>query len=735
MSDRAQFLEGVIVVDRGQGMPTALIGKFLAELGATVLREGELSGEAFASIYPAEAVWRNQQRRVAARASGLPGDDEILSKADICLLGGEDLPGLTRSTGAGLLSERFPRLVALEISAYPDGYTGASSPAVDILVQATSGLAAEHYPDRPHLMAFKPTLYGAALLGLAGILAALVERERSGQGQAVYTSLFEGGLAWCSLLWFDVESPTPSTNLVIPKGVRPLIFRCSDGRYIHLAFFTPGARGATYRVLDIDDPQGASVSGFPKAGGDPANFFGDIDRIAQHVAQRESVELLAALHAAGVAADLALPPGACWDDPQVAMSSLIVRDDGVEHFGNPIELHIDGDASAGAPAGHGRTALGDINVIDLGTFVAGPFGSVVLGDLGAQVTKVESISGDPARVNFRSDASANRGKRNIKLDLKSPRGIDVLMRLCARADLVMYNFRVGAAERLGIDSKALQSRFPGLCVVESTAYGSKGPRALEPGFDMMLQAWSGHEFRAGGIGNLPLWCRTTMVDYGTGLLGAIAGTLCIYHRMRTGRGVVAGTSLLASGMYLLSELIRTADGTFAGAPPLNEKQTGIHPGESFYPVRDGWIAISVRDPASAKRLVETLALQGQIVRPFAEWGSAEQQAVAEALADATQADALRLLGSRDIWAAAWRMNQDAAVLADPFLNEAGIVHRARYPEVGMVAQVGRLVRFSRSSLRTPRHAPAPGEHTRAILAELGFDDAAIESLYVDKVVA
>ena len=734
MSGQAMLLEGITVVDRGQGMPTGLIAKFLAEQGATVVREFEQSAEPFAQVYRADAVWRNRQQRVAGRAAGVTVDEELLSRADICLLGGEDLPGVPRSGAARALSERFPRLIALEISAYPDGFH-YQGPAVDILVQAISGLAAEHYADRPIMMAFKPTLYGAALLGLAGLLAALVERQASGRGQAVFTSLFEGALAWCSLLWFDVESPTPATDLAVPKSVRPLIFRCSDDRYIHVAFFTPGARGATYRVLNIDDPVAANVSGFPKAGADPAKFFGDIDRIAEHVAQRDSRELLAALREAGVAADLVLRAGECWDNPQVAANDLIVAKDGVDHVGNPLQLHIGAGTGAAPSPLPTRTALGNIKILDLGTFVAGPFASVVLGDLGAEVIKVESISGDPARAVFRSDASANRGKRNIKIDLKSPQGIEILTRLCARANLVMYNFRVGVAERLGVDAKALQSRFPGLCVLDSTAYGAQGPRALEPGFDMMIQAWSGHEFRAGGSGNVPLWSRTTMVDYGTGLLGTVAGLLCLYHRGRTGEGVVAGTSLLAGGLYLLSELVRTANGTFEGAPPLNESQTGILAAESFYQVRDGWIAIAVRDDAGAKRLSQALDLPGGVSRSLAAWGSAEQKALTTAFATMSQAEALRLLTKLDVWAAPWLANQESVMLKDRFLNEAGIVHRARYPDVGMVGQVGKLIRFSRSMTRAPGHAPTPGQHTRDILTELGYDNAAIETLYAQRIVA
>ena len=226
-----------------------------------------------------------------------------------------------------------------------------------------------------------------------------------------------------------------------------------------------------------------------------------------------------------------------------------------------------------------------------------------------------------------------------------------------------------------------------------------------------------------------------MVDYGTGLLGTVAGLLCLYHRARTGEGVVAGTSLLAGGLYLLSELVRSANGTFEGAPPLNESQTGILAAESFYQVRDGWIAIAVRDDAGAKRLSQALDLPGGTSRSLAAWGSAEQKALTTAFATMSQTEALRLLTKLDVWAAPWLANQESVVLKDRFLNEVGIVHRARYPGIGMVGQVGKLIRFSRSMARAPGHAPTPGEHTRDILTELGYDNAAIETLYAQRIVA
>jgi crotonobetainyl-CoA:carnitine CoA-transferase CaiB-like acyl-CoA transferase len=717
-------------------MPTALIAKFLAELGATVLREGRAADEPFARVYAADVVWRAQQERVERCASVDPAEDVLLARADICLLGGEDLPGLQRSTGAGKLCEQFPRLIALEVTGYPQGSSHEGRPAVDILVQSVSGLAGEQCADRPIFVGFKPSLYGAALQGIAGVLAALIEREASGRGQAVFTSLFQGALCWCAGLWCDVERATRATSLVVPKDVQPLIFRCNDGQYLHLALYTPGSLEAAYGALGIET-QGATgkkENAVPPSA--PSKFFGDVELIAPYVARRSSGELLESLRAAGVACDLVLPPGACWDHPQTEQNRVIARDnDNRAYVGNPIQLgagrgagNIRALASAAAPLGRAR-------IVDLGTFVAGPFGSVILGDLGADVIKVESMTGDTARTVFRCDASVNRGKRNIKLDLKSPRGIEVLKRLCGRANLVMSNFRAGVSARLGIDPVSLQGEFPGLAVIECPAYGNAGPRCAEAGFDMVMQAWCGHEFRAGGIGNPPLWSRLTLVDYGGGMLGAAAALACLYQQARTGGQITATIPLLHAGLYLLSELVRNADGTFEGAPTLNSEQTGIHPAESFYQARDGWLAIAARDAASARRLVAALEIQDDVSGCAAQWGSREQVVIAAALRSMPRARALDLLERYEVWAEPWNEGQPQKWLRDPALNESGSIYRTEYPDIGAVGMIGTLVHFSRSVARGRGCAPAAGEHTRQILAELGYNEAAIAELYADNVVA
>ena len=168
MTDTRAGLHELQVVDLGLGMPAGLVTKFLREGGARITRVEPPAGDPFYGVYPAYPVWR-QGLAIDALASRSPARlDELLGQADVCIIGGEDHPTVDWRRSAAELSARFPRLVVLDIQGYPQETPHAGRPAADVLVQARSGLAYEHYSKRPLLMAFAPTSYGAALHGLAG---------------------------------------------------------------------------------------------------------------------------------------------------------------------------------------------------------------------------------------------------------------------------------------------------------------------------------------------------------------------------------------------------------------------------------------------------------------------------------------------------------------------------------------------------------------------------------------
>jgi crotonobetainyl-CoA:carnitine CoA-transferase CaiB-like acyl-CoA transferase len=728
-------LRGLKVVDLGAGMAAALIAKFLREIGAEITRLEPPGGDPFYEVYPAYEVWR----RGSTILRGIEGRqrlETLLETADVCLIGGEDHPGVARREDAAALQSRHSRLVVLDIEGYPTGTRHAGRPATDVLVQARSGLAFEHYSRRPLLMSFEPSNYGAALHGLAGIFAALLQRESSGTGQVVATSLFEGALTWPMLLWCEIEKPTPAANFVMPKDPWPLIFKCADGVWVQVVLGSTGSKGRLYRILKVDDPTvDINDSGMPKPTADGKNFFGDIDVLAKHVANFRSTELLEAIWAAGLPAEPVLAPGACWDDPQVEHNDAIVREsDGVRHVGHPVY----GRASPAPRKDVRRGALASlegVKVIDFGTYVAGPFSSTLLTDLGADVIKVESLTGDPNRSVFRSFTSVNRGKRAISIDLKLPEGLKIAQRLCAAADVVTNNFRPGVSARLGIDPKTLHALKPDLIVLETSAYGSSGPRAEGAGFDMCFQALCGHDWRAGGVGNPPLWNRTSMVDFAAGLIGEVAVLQHLYQRARSGAGASVGGGLLSAGLYLMSEILQQSDGRFVGADPLNHEQTGYHPANQLYEAADGWLGVAARDDAMAKGLLDVLNLGQRVTTSRSAWNADVGRLIAEEIRKRRLDALVPALEAAGVWVEVCRDNGERDSLGDPDLQKLGTVYSAQHPKFGEVRQLGPLVRFSASTNTRRRHAPLGGQHTDEVLTEVGFSSDEIKGLRERGIVA
>lgn len=731
MGDFAKgLLEGIRVVDCGAGMAAAIAAKLLADMGAEVIRIEPDGGDPFHAVYPAYEVWR----RGASKAA--PAEREaLLASADVCILGGEDHPDLAPCADAARLTAAHPNLVVLNIRGGPEG-TAYDGPATELLAQVRSGLVWEQEPDRPIVNAFEPASYGAAFQGVIGLLGALFEREGSGRGQLVSTSLVEGALMWIGTYWSQIEKPSPAAAFVIPRGVAPLIFRTRDGQYIHMAIGGAGSKYGFYQALGIDDPSvQPGDSGMPKPGGSRKDFFGDWDLLARHVAQWDAGELLARIWERGLPAELVQQPGACWDEAQIARNGLIDTDaDGTRHVGLPFNAAGQGQG-AGRVSGKGTRPLEGLRVVDFGAFVAGPLAAVPLADLGAEVIKVEATQGDPNRSIFKSFAVANRSKKVIALDIKHPDGLAVARRLCESADIVLNNFRPGVSARLGIDPPSLAAINPAAVVLEAPAFGNEGPLALKAGFDMVMQAWAGHEVKAAGKGNEPRWNRTNLVDFAAAAIGSIAMLAALLHRERTGVSSRLESPLCNAGIFTLSELIQRPDGGFVGVPTLSASLCGYHPAESLYRAQDGWLALVARGSRAATGLREALGLADLLAPDPASWDEPAEGHIAGKIAGLTLAEVTSLLSPHGVWIEPCRDGAEQRVLADPALRQRGIVRETQHGAFGRIAELGTMFALSRSPLGNDLPAPLPGAHSRELLAGLGYSPEEIEYLLAAKAVA
>ncbi len=207
----------------------------------------------------------------------------------------------------------------------------------------------------------------------------------------------------------------------------------------------------------------------------------------------------------------------------------------------------------GTPTG----ILTGIRVLELGQVLAGPYAGAIFADLGAEVTKVERVDGgDDGRrmgVPFRGDDSLifqvfNRGKRSVALDLKTASGIDALHTLAESADILVHNLRPGAADALGLGAAAMCARHGRLIYCELSAFGHTGPERLRPGYEPLLQAYSGLSSINGGPGDPPIRMGASLCDQGTGMWAVIGALALLQRRHVTGRGGIVNVSLLETGL-------------------------------------------------------------------------------------------------------------------------------------------------------------------------------------------
>ncbi len=391
-----------------------------------------------------------------------------------------------------------------------------------------------------------------------------------------------------------------------------------------------------------------------------------------------------------------------------------------------------------------RHALEGVVVLDLGQYLAGPFGPMILSDLGAEVIKVEPVTGDAMRLATAPFVGCQRGKRSIALDLRKPEGLEVLYALVERADVVHHNMTKGTAARLGVDEDTLRRYKPDLVYCNTYAYGAEGPLSHSGGLDPLYQASCGLEYEAGPVhaGNPPLYIRMGMCDTGNALLSVLGVLLALYRRGEDGGGQSVTTSLLNAGAVFSSGSFLAADGP-RDFPPLDKDQTGMGALYRLYRTFDAWIQIAAVGPGHFEALCSALGCAGlatdeRFVTP--ELRMANRQVLEDLLAPAFAARTSQQV-HLDLEAAGvpneipLDTHGGETVLHDEENVELGLVVSYEHPLLGSLRQFGHLVTFSDTPGRIAGPPPLVGEHSRDILAWAGFTPEATDELKSSGVVS
>lgn len=687
-------MNGPTVLLAGRGLPVAVAGRLLAGAGAQIIRVADPTDAAVVARYPALRHWWDGWETVSAEHAG-----RRLAAADVVLTGGETIPGAADPDLAATADQ-----VVVEVAAYVPG-TADPTPADDLLVQARTGFVFEHFSDRPTRIAFGPAVYGAGLLATLAAWSGLLQRRRTGSGSRARVSMEQGLALFWPHLWMASDRPNPDFDKIPPLDVRHLVFECRDGRHVQFVMGVPGAVAKVHRALEIPGEVDPADRGVPDATRGPDSYFGDRPLLEPYVRRLDSEVVVARLKAAGIAAEPVLAPGAALADPQVRHQGLVETDHtGHEQVAQPVRYQ---PHPAPGPVRHpdtgGNDPLSGIRVVDIGNWVAGPFASKLLADLGAEVISVDPPTGLSNLTGMRNVLATNRGKKSVVLDLKSEDGRAQLHRLLDGSDVLMHNMRVGAAERLGLDQDRVREQHPDLVYLQTSAYGESGPKATDSGFDMVMQALCGHEMRAGGVGNEPLWYRSPFIDYASGALGAIGILAGLYQRATTGAGIDVHVSLLASALFLRSE---------GGAGLLDAERLGFTPLERLYRTRDGWIALVIREPAARAALADVLGLESDTAAE-ADW----REAIANWAGDRAGADVVATVEAAGGWAVPCRRGAFDLLRADPAARAAHLVIETEDKRFGTVTGCfGPLINFEGWAPARP-FPPAPllGEHNDELL--------------------
>jgi crotonobetainyl-CoA:carnitine CoA-transferase CaiB-like acyl-CoA transferase len=779
--------DGLRVLELGSGLSGAIAGLILADNGADVIRVEPPGGDPLR----AHPAWRMWSRGKQALVADLEQEGErekvagLAAEADVVLsswrLGVDARFGLDPAR----IAARNPRVVVCRITGFGSQGPYAHYPAWDGIVAAKAGRMLEFCGlvggARPAYAAVPVAGWCASQLALHGVLAALLDRERTGRGRRVETSLVQ------ALGIYDLVNWLPGYSMMLRVADVPYLpytNACTkDGVWLQFAQLSAAQFRAFIRDLGLDSIWSDPRFRFAPALRDPEQMRELRRMLLERVRERTCAEWMRVFDAdPDIAVERFRTAAEAMAHPQIVHNGDVVQREDPEvgrlrELGPLVrfsatpsrpgrgETKLPGrkvawparPPAAAAHAGRSpapRRALGDLLVLELATWVATPLAATLLAELGARVIKIEPIGGEPFRQVKHGVPwlKTMQGKQSLALDLKRPEAREIVHALVRRADLLLHNYRPGVPERLGIDYTTLRRINPRLIYLYGASYGSTGPCASRPAYHPTAGALCGEALAQLGVGGLPAPDRElsqaelaqqahrnelaneTNPDPSAAVATATAALLALYHRSRTGEGQAVETSMLCSNAWVLS-----ADYVdHPGRPPREAADAGLHglcALYRLYPTAEGWVFLACPGQSAFTRLCSALGAEALANDPRfrdAETRRRHDAELAEQLASLfakrPAADWETDLGARGVGCVRADRGPFARFAFDePFMRESGFVTEVEDPELGRYRRFGPTVMLEGDPavLRGPCRA---GEHSRKILGELGLSEARIDEL-------
>jgi crotonobetainyl-CoA:carnitine CoA-transferase CaiB-like acyl-CoA transferase len=384
--------------------------------------------------------------------------------------------------------------------------------------------------------------------------------------------------------------------------------------------------------------------------------------------------------------------------------------------------------------------LQGIRVLDFGRFIAAPWCSAILGDMGADVIRVEKREGGEDRwvqpVTPGGDGATflqcNRNKRSLTLDSTTPEGLEIVRKLVANADIVVANMPDAGMRANGIDYASLKAIKPDIILTLATAFGRGGPYSDRIGFDGVGQVMSGGVYRS-GLPDRPIRSVVPYVDFGTAMNLAIGTMMAMYHKARTGQGQLVEAALLPTALTMTNAMLIEQEILQTNRTRVGNRGIAVAPCDLFR-VKDGWVLLQVTGQPMFKRWCRMIGEEQWFTDP--RFSNDDQRAAnGDVLNDRmqewcdgrTKAEALAALESFKLAASPLYSPQEA--LDDPHVAALGFMQKMPFPGLEKDASITRTpFNLSETPGVVHRRAPTLGEHTDEIMGELGYSVAEIAAL-------